>query len=136
MKDFSSFISPVRKSLNSVYLSTNGSLTNFYLQQARDTFLLYQRKKCSVLDISAISHQSQSLLKFTSQFLRNSYQWATFSLSNAVCFDFSTMISCPSSQLGKYLQEQVSCLLKAPHWCQQKTRCFPAVAESFLMKGQ
>lgn len=136
MKNFSSFISPVRKSLESVYLSTKGSLTNFYLQQAKDTFLLYQRKKCSVLDISAISHQSHSLLKFTSRYLSDSYQWAVFSLGSAVCFDFSSMISCPSNQhLGKYLQEKVSCLLKAPHWCQQKT-CFPAVAESFLMKGQ
>lgn len=69
-KDFSSFITPDRQSLESVYLSTKGSLTIFYLQQARDTFLLYQRKKCSVLDTSAISHQSHSLLKFTSQCLR------------------------------------------------------------------
>lgn len=104
MKDFSSFISPVRKSLETVYLSAKGSLTNLYLQQARDTFLLYQRKKCSVLDISAISHQSHSLLKFTSQRLKDSYEWAIFSLGSAVRFDFSSMISCPSNQhLGKYL---------------------------------
>lgn len=92
MKGFSSFITPDRQSLESVYLSTKGSLTIFYLQQARDTFLLYQRKKCSVLDMSAISHQSHSLLKFTSQCLRGDYQWSVISPGNVACFDFSGMI--------------------------------------------
>lgn len=54
----------------SVYLSPNGNLTNFCFQQAKNTFILYQRIKCSILDISAIS-QSDSLLNFISQHLKD-----------------------------------------------------------------
>lgn len=39
IKCISSFISPVRRSFESVYSSTKVNLTNFYLQQARDTFI-------------------------------------------------------------------------------------------------
>lgn len=111
MEIFSSFISSVRKSLENVYLSTKGSLTNFYLQQARHQFLTHQKNVqfTYVTYFTPKSLLTEVYFTVSEGFL----SVANLSLGNDICC-FSSMISCPSNQhLGTYLQEQVSCLLKA-----------------------
>lgn len=121
MKEFDSFISPVRKSLECLFI---------YPRQPNN--LLSSEKKTPISFISKKEmFTSWYLGYFTPKSLLTEVYFTVSEgllskgnfLTKQCCLLWFLRYNFTSSNqhLCKYLQEQVTCLLEIPHWCQQKT---------------